>query len=146
MNKGNSCSVLVSRCIRQHGGVSGSRKSASIRPPLHSWRSSQSEARRRDLRTPRLARQSWTAVANLVQNTRLGIYTHCFNLNTKMWVTVWKVVARELTKSSMRRDMLSKLIAQRESDIETFIDFATKDFIQKSLKSYLESLQKPKKA
>lgn len=44
----------------------------------------------------------------------------------------------------MRRDTISKLIAQKESDIQTFIDFATKDYIQKSLKAYLEALKKPK--
>jgi len=54
-------------------------------------------------------------------------------------------VARELTKHSMRRDTLSKLIAQRESDTENFIEFVSKEFIQKSLKVYLESLKKPKK-
>jgi hypothetical protein len=46
----------------------------------------------------------------------------------------------------MRRDIVSKLLAQRESDIENFVEFTTKDFIQKSLKSYLEMLKKPKKA
>jgi hypothetical protein len=44
----------------------------------------------------------------------------------------------------MRRDTISKLIAQKESDTQAFIDFATKDFIQKSLKVYLDSLKKPK--
>jgi hypothetical protein len=46
----------------------------------------------------------------------------------------------------MRRDIVSKLLAQRESDIENFVEFTTKDFIQKSLKSYLEMLKKPKKS
>jgi Delta3-Delta2-enoyl-CoA isomerase len=54
-------------------------------------------------------------------------------------------VARELTKSSMRRDTLSKLLAQKEADIENFVEFISKEFIQKSLKVYLESLKKPKK-
>ncbi|RMZ93199.1 enoyl- delta isomerase mitochondrial [Brachionus plicatilis] len=55
-------------------------------------------------------------------------------------------VARELTKSSMRRDTLSKLIAQREADTQSFIEFTQRDSIQKSLRMYLESLKKPKKS
>lgn len=46
----------------------------------------------------------------------------------------------------MRRDTISKLMAQKSSDTEAFIDFACRDSIQKSLKVYLESLKKPKKA
>lgn len=61
------------------------------------------------------------------------------------WIRI-PAIARELTKSSMRRDIVSKLLAQRESDIENFVEFTTKDFIQKSLKSYLETLKKPKKS
>lgn len=45
----------------------------------------------------------------------------------------------------MRRDTLSKLLAQRESDTQDFIEFSQRDSIQKSLKSYLEALKKPKK-
>jgi hypothetical protein len=45
----------------------------------------------------------------------------------------------------MRRDTISKLLAQRDTDIENFVEFTTKDFIQKSLKSYIEMLKKPKK-
>jgi hypothetical protein len=44
----------------------------------------------------------------------------------------------------MRRDLINKLISQRESDTDQFIDFAQKDFVQKSLHIYLESLKKPK--
>lgn len=54
-------------------------------------------------------------------------------------------MARELTKSSMRRDTLSKLMAQRESDTDSFIEFTMREFIQKSLKNYLESMKKPRK-
>lgn len=45
----------------------------------------------------------------------------------------------------MRRDTLSKLIAQREADTQAFIEFSQRDSIQKSLKMYLDSLRKPKK-
>ena len=64
-------------------------------------------------------------------------------------ITRWSLfldvaVARELTKSSMRRDTISKLLAQREADTESFVEYALKEFIQKSLGAYLESLKKPK--
>ena len=52
--------------------------------------------------------------------------------------------ARQLTKTMMRRDLINKLISQRESDTDTFIDFAMKDFVQKSLQTYLEALKKPR--
>ncbi len=45
----------------------------------------------------------------------------------------------------MRRDTLNKLISQKESDVEAFAEFISREFIQKSLKTYLESLKKPKK-
>ena len=55
------------------------------------------------------------------------------------------VIARELTKSSMRREALSNLIAQKESDIQEFVDFGSREYVQKSLKTYLDALKKPKK-
>ena len=55
-------------------------------------------------------------------------------------------MARELTKSSMRREAMSNLIAQKESDIQEFVDFASREYVQKSLKAYLDVLKKPKKA
>lgn len=65
----------------------------------------------------------------------------------KSWVKI-PTVARELTKSSLRRDTLNKLISQREADVEEFAEFCMKDSVQKSLGHYLESLKasrKPKK-
>ncbi len=53
--------------------------------------------------------------------------------------------ARQLTKSMMRRSLVDKLISQRETDTTDFLDFAMKDFVQKSLRVYLESLKKPRK-
>lgn len=53
--------------------------------------------------------------------------------------------ARELTKSSMRQETISYLQTQKESDIDHFANFITKESIQKSLGFYLESLKKPKK-
>ena len=43
----------------------------------------------------------------------------------------------------MRRDTISKLLAQREVDTESFVEYISKEFIQKSLGAYLESLKKP---
>ena len=45
----------------------------------------------------------------------------------------------------MRRDLIDKLISQRETDTDTFVNFAMKDFVQKSLQRYLEALKNPKK-
>jgi hypothetical protein len=45
----------------------------------------------------------------------------------------------------MRRSLVDKLISQRETDTTDFLDFAMKDFVQKSLRVYLESLKKPRK-
>lgn len=53
--------------------------------------------------------------------------------------------ARQLTKSMMRRELINQLISSRQSDTEQFVTFAQKDFVQKSLKFYLDSLKKPKK-
>lgn len=53
--------------------------------------------------------------------------------------------ARALTKSSMRQETISYLMSQKEADIEHFLNFITKESIQKSLKMYLEMLKKPKK-
>ena len=53
--------------------------------------------------------------------------------------------ARALTKSSMRHETISYLQSQKEADIDHFLNFITKESIQKSLGMYLESLKKPKK-
>ena len=45
----------------------------------------------------------------------------------------------------MRRDFITKLLAQKEADTVSFVEFTMKDSIQKSLKTYLEALKKPKK-
>jgi 3,2-trans-enoyl-CoA isomerase len=52
--------------------------------------------------------------------------------------------ARQVTKTAMRQDTLSLLMAQKENDIQNFVDFITKESIQKSLKIYLDSLKKPR--
>lgn len=41
----------------------------------------------------------------------------------------------------MRRDTISRLLSQREADIESFVEFTSKDFVQKALGAYLEALK-----
>ncbi|XP_054616109.1 enoyl-CoA delta isomerase 1, mitochondrial-like isoform X4 [Dunckerocampus dactyliophorus] len=52
--------------------------------------------------------------------------------------------ARQITKSMMRKQIIDKLTAKREADIQNFVGFITKDSIQKSLRVYLEMLKKRK--
>ncbi|XP_078096535.1 enoyl-CoA delta isomerase 1, mitochondrial [Mustelus asterias] len=52
--------------------------------------------------------------------------------------------ARQITKSMMRKPTLDRLLANRESDIQAFVNFITKDSIQKSLQLYLEMLKQRK--
>lgn len=52
--------------------------------------------------------------------------------------------ARQLTKSMMRKQTIDKLMSNRESDIQNFVNFITKDSIQKSLGMYLAMLKKKK--
>lgn len=44
----------------------------------------------------------------------------------------------------MRRDTLSKILAQRESDVEFIVEHVVKDHIQNALKEYLDSLKNRK--
>lgn len=53
---------------------------------------------------------------------------------------------RQLTKTQMRKPTMDKLLAQREEDIEHFVNFITKDSVQKSLEFYIEALKKKKPA
>ncbi|XP_061892433.1 enoyl-CoA delta isomerase 1, mitochondrial isoform X1 [Entelurus aequoreus] len=52
--------------------------------------------------------------------------------------------ARQITKSMMRKPTLDKLVSERKADIQNFVGFITKDYIQKSLRVYLEMLKKRK--
>ncbi|KAK1878226.1 Enoyl-CoA delta isomerase 1 mitochondrial [Dissostichus eleginoides] len=52
--------------------------------------------------------------------------------------------ARQITKSMMRKKTIDKLTSNRESDIQYFVNFITKDSIQKSLGGYMEMLKKRK--
>ena len=44
----------------------------------------------------------------------------------------------------MRRDTISRLLSQRDADIDQFVEFAQRDYVQKSLEAYLEGLKKRK--
>ncbi|XP_070836696.1 enoyl-CoA delta isomerase 1, mitochondrial-like isoform X1 [Chaetodon trifascialis] len=52
--------------------------------------------------------------------------------------------ARQMTKSMMRKPTIDKLVSNREADIHRFVNFITKESIQKSLGMYLEMLKKRK--
>ncbi|XP_072299672.1 enoyl-CoA delta isomerase 1, mitochondrial isoform X2 [Eucyclogobius newberryi] len=62
-------------------------------------------------------------------------------------MTKWLAIpdhARQITKSMMRKSTIDKLTSNREADIQHFVNFITKDSIQKSLRMYLEMLKKRK--
>ncbi|XP_074511281.1 enoyl-CoA delta isomerase 1, mitochondrial-like [Sebastes fasciatus] len=60
-------------------------------------------------------------------------------------MTKWLAIpdhARQITKSMMRKPTIDKLTSNREDDIKHFVNFITKDSIQKSLGMYMEMLKK----
>uniref|UniRef100_A0A3P9JCX0 Enoyl-CoA delta isomerase 1, mitochondrial n=1 Tax=Oryzias latipes TaxID=8090 RepID=A0A3P9JCX0_ORYLA len=62
-------------------------------------------------------------------------------------MTKWLAIpdhARQITKSMMRKPTIDRLTSNREADIQNFVNFITKDSIQKSLRAYLEILKKKK--
>ncbi|XP_035510125.1 enoyl-CoA delta isomerase 1, mitochondrial [Morone saxatilis] len=62
-------------------------------------------------------------------------------------MTKWLAIpdhARQITKSMMRKPTIDKLTSNRETDIQYFVNFITKDSIQKSLGMYLAMLKKRK--
>lgn len=52
--------------------------------------------------------------------------------------------ARQITKSMMRKPTIDKLRSNREADIQNFVNFITKESIQKSLRMYMEMLKQKK--
>jgi len=50
--------------------------------------------------------------------------------------------ARQLTKTQMRSPLIQKLQARQDQDIDNFVNFITKDAIQRAMGAYLESLKK----
>lgn len=72
-----------------------------------------------------------------------------FNLKKKNKTKLWPNSlitdhARQITKSMMRKQTVDKLMSNRESDTLGFVNFITKDSIQKSLGMYLAMLKKKK--
>ncbi|XP_056609603.1 enoyl-CoA delta isomerase 1, mitochondrial [Triplophysa dalaica] len=62
-------------------------------------------------------------------------------------MTKWLAIpdhARQITKSMMRKPTIDKLLANKEPDIKQFVNFITKDSIQKSIGMYLEMLKRRK--
>lgn len=57
------------------------------------------------------------------------------------WLKV-PAYARQLTKQALRKPTVDKLMSRQNEDIENFINFVTKDSIQKGLAKYLESLKR----
>ncbi|XP_024408998.1 enoyl-CoA delta isomerase 1, mitochondrial isoform X2 [Desmodus rotundus] len=52
--------------------------------------------------------------------------------------------ARQLTKNMMRKATADRLVKQRDSDIQNFVGFISRDSIQKSLQVYLGKLRQKK--
>lgn len=52
--------------------------------------------------------------------------------------------ARQITKNQCRKQFIDKLHAKRDADTDNFVNFITKDSIQKAMGKYLESLKKRK--
>ena len=50
--------------------------------------------------------------------------------------------ARQISKSMMRKQLVDRLAAGQDEDIDNFCQLVTKDSIQKSLGLYMESLKK----
>ncbi|XP_069761549.1 enoyl-CoA delta isomerase 1, mitochondrial [Narcine bancroftii] len=59
------------------------------------------------------------------------------------WLTI-PDHARQITKAMMRKPTLDRFLIQRESDIQNFVNFISKDSIQKSLEMYMEMLRQRK--
>ncbi|XP_037670069.1 LOW QUALITY PROTEIN: enoyl-CoA delta isomerase 1, mitochondrial [Choloepus didactylus] len=52
--------------------------------------------------------------------------------------------ARQLTKAMMRKPTAEQLLKQREADLQHFVDFISRDSIQKGLQGYLQKLRQRK--
>ncbi|KAM6904740.1 enoyl-CoA delta isomerase 1, mitochondrial [Xenentodon cancila] len=57
------------------------------------------------------------------------------------WLTIPEH-ARQITKSMMRKPTIDKLTSNRDADTQNFVNFITKESIQRSLHMYLEMLKK----
>ncbi|XP_077172989.1 enoyl-CoA delta isomerase 1, mitochondrial [Paroedura picta] len=52
--------------------------------------------------------------------------------------------ARQITKSMMRKGAVEHLLKHRESDVQNFVSFVSRDSIQKALQAYVERLKQRK--
>uniref|UniRef100_A0ACB8FJB0 Dodecenoyl-CoA isomerase n=1 Tax=Sphaerodactylus townsendi TaxID=933632 RepID=A0ACB8FJB0_9SAUR len=52
--------------------------------------------------------------------------------------------ARQITKSMMRKEVVDRLLKHRDADIQNFVQFISRDSIQKSLQMYIERLKQRK--
>nr|QFF91530.1 enoyl-CoA delta isomerase 1 isoform 2 [Potamotrygon motoro] len=59
------------------------------------------------------------------------------------WLTI-PDHSRQITKTMMRKPIVERLLTQREADIQNFVNFISKDSIQKSLEMYMEMLKQRK--
>ena len=53
--------------------------------------------------------------------------------------------ARQITKKQIRQATMDRLVSRREEDIQNFVQFITKDSVQKALGFYLEQLKNKQK-
>ena len=51
-------------------------------------------------------------------------------------------VPRIITKHYLRKPLIEKLNAEREDDINNFVDYMTRDSVQKMLQEYVANLKK----
>ncbi|XP_040296715.1 enoyl-CoA delta isomerase 1, mitochondrial [Bufo bufo] len=70
-----------------------------------------------------------------VQSTAAAVMTQWFSIPDH---------ARQLTKSMMRKPTIDRLVKQQEADINNFVNFITRDSIQKSLQVYMDRLKQKK--
>ncbi|KAM5152332.1 enoyl-CoA delta isomerase 1, mitochondrial [Mantella aurantiaca] len=52
--------------------------------------------------------------------------------------------ARQITKSMIRKPIIDRLVKQREADINNFVNFISKESIQRSLQVYMDRLRQKK--
>lgn len=62
----------------------------------------------------------------------------------KSWLKI-PDFARQLTKTQMKKPKVDKLLSRREEDIEHFVNFITKESVQKALGTYLEQMKNKSK-
>ena len=65
---------------------------------------------------------------------RTGLHTRPFSVDH----------ARQLSKSLIRKPIADRLLKERDADIQNFVQFISRDSIQKSLHAYLEKLKQKK--